>query len=87
MRVDDLSFAYEKSLMGNFLCPFCNAPQIGTEAATAGTYSCDDCSRQFIVSKEFAEKQPITVNEVRRQVENLSERMRRVEKELGIKSK
>lgn len=87
MRVDDLSFAYEKSLMGNVICPRCNAVQIGTERPEPGTYCCDECSQQFIVSKEFAEKQPITVNEVRRQVENLSERVRRLEKELGIKTK
>jgi hypothetical protein len=89
MKKQNIKKATETSY-GRVVCPHCETVQnemIGPDTES-GIYKCDglECSESFLVTQELVDRGRAVSSEVLdERIEDLTNRMRIVEKELGIK--
>lgn len=72
---------------GYVVCPECDTTQdeYVTRDTETGTYKCTYCGDAFLVEQTLVDRDVPTVGDLEEKMDNLATRVRRLEKELGIK--
>jgi propanediol utilization protein len=66
-------------------CPTCDAFQCRVEAAEYGSYECESCDRPYLIDESVIKVKEGVFEQAKNRLDNLEVRIKRLEKELGLK--